>query len=517
VTSLHYREETFENYRYISVIQPINMNPFASRRKQIIALLIIIIAGLSGKLFSQENYSPEVMARISKVENNLGSWYRIEGEKPFNILERLKFHNIPAVSIAVVKDYKIDWVKAYGMADVSSNTPANTQTLFQAASISKSLNGVGAMKLVQAKKLDLNSDINNYLSSWKFPYDSASGNKRITLANLLSHSAGLTVHGFPGYEVTDSLPTVYQVIDGKSPANTKAVRSQFAPATRVQYSGGGTTISQVIISDVSKKPYNRYMYEEVLMPLGMTSSFYDQPAPAAKRAILATGYQANGNEIKGKYHVYPEQAAAGLWTNPTDLAKYIIEKQLSYQGKSSKVLSQEITRLRLTPVIDKEAALGAFIMTKGNATYFSHGGSNEGFRCQYFGDLENGNGVVVMVNSDNGAILNEIINSVASVYGWKEFYNPVVKKLATVSNDVLKSYTGKYELNPGFNLTISLDGNQLKAGATNQPTFDIYPEAENQFFVKLFDAKLEFLKTDDKVDKVILHQNRRQSTAKRIE
>ncbi|HTE23700.1 serine hydrolase [Flavitalea sp.] len=493
------------------------MNPFASRRKQVIALLIIIIAGLSGKLVAQVNYSTEVLERITKVENNLGSWYRIEGEKPFNILERLKFHNIPAVSIAVVNNYKIDWVKAYGIADVASKTPANIQTLFQAASISKSLNGVGAMKLVQAKKVDLNTDINIYLNSWKFPYDSASGNKKITLVNLLSHSAGLTVHGFPGYEVTDTIPTVYQVLDGKSPANTKPVRSQFAPATRVQYSGGGTTISQVLISDVSKKPYQQYMYEEVLAPLGMTSSFYDQPAPAGKRAMLATGYKFNGSEIKGKYHIYPEQAAAGLWTNPTDLAKYIIETQLSYLGKSSKVLSPETTRLRLTPVVNKEAALGAFIMTKGNATYFQHGGANEGFRCQYFGDIENGNGVVVMVNSDNGAILNEIINSVATVYGWKDFYNPVLKKLTSVGNDALKTYIGKYEMNPGFNITISLESNQLKAGATNQPTFDIYPEAENTFFVKLFDAKLEFLKTGDKVDRLVLHQNGTQSTAKRIE
>ncbi|RYY10492.1 MAG: serine hydrolase, partial [Chitinophagaceae bacterium] len=319
------------------------------------------------------------------------------------------------------------------------------------------------------------------------------------------------------YEMSDTIPTVYQVLDGKAPANTRAVRSQFAPATRVQYSGGGTTITQVLITDVSRKPYQQYMYEEVLAPMGMTSSFYDQPVPAGKRAILATGYKENGTEIKGKYHVYPEQAAAGLWTNPTDLAKYIIETQLSYQGKSSKVLSKETTIIRLKPLIDKEAGLGVFIMNKGGATWFSHGGANEGFRCQYFGDLENGNGVVVMVNSDNGAILNEIVNSVATVYGWRDFYNPVLKKLVTVDNAVLKTYTGKYEINPGFNLTVTLEGNQLKAGATNQPTFDVYAEAENMFFVKLFDAKIEFIKTGDKVDKLVLHQNGRQTTAKRTE
>jgi CubicO group peptidase (beta-lactamase class C family) len=492
------------------------MNPLAARKKQLIALLIIIIAGFSGKLFSQEKYSPEVLARIQQVENNLGTWYHIEGEKPFTLAERMKFHNTPAVSIAVIRNYKVDWTKAYGFADVESKTPATTRTLFQAASISKSLNSLGALKLVQQKKISLTDDINNYLVTWKFPYDSLSANKTITLANLLSHSAGLTVHGFPGYEVTDKLPTVYEVLTGTAPANTKAVRSQFAPGTRVQYSGGGTTITQVIIADVSKKPYTQYMYDEVLKPLGMTASFYDQPAPTAKTAMLATGYQANGKPVNGKYHVYPEQAAAGLWTNPSDLSKYIIETQLAYLGKSSKILDKETTKLRLTPVLGNEAVLGAFIMSKGNATYFSHGGANEGYRCQYFGDLENGNGIVVMVNSDNGDILNEVINSVATVYGWKDFYKPVEKKIVNVQPELLKNYIGKYELSPQFAIDITLEGNQLKGQATNQPSFALLPEADNVFFTKLIDAKLEFVITAGVVEKLILHQDGQHLPGKKV-
>lgn len=492
------------------------MNPFAIVNRKLFGFSLLCSV-INVSLYSQNTYSPEVLARINKIENNLGSWFTIEGEKPSTLEARMKFHNIPAVSIAVISNYKLDFAKAYGLADTRAKTPATTQTLFQAASISKSLNSIGALKLVQQQKIDLYADINNYLVTWKFPYDSTSGGKKISLANLLSHTAGLTVHGFPGYETTAKLPSVVQVLNGIQPANTKAVRSQFAPGTRVQYSGGGTTISQLIISDVTSKPYHKYMWEEVLQPLGMTMSFYDQPAPASKKPMLATGYKPNGTEIAGKYHVYPEQAAAGLWTNPTDLAKYIIETQLAYQGKSAKVLNQETTRIRLKPLIDKEAALGVFIMSKGNATYFSHGGANEGFRCQYFGDLENGNGVVVMVNSDNGAILNEIINSVATVYGWKDFYNPVQKKLVSVSRDILATYVGKYELNPGFILSVTLKGDQLITQATNQPEFEVFPEAENIFFVKLFDAKLEFVKTGDKVDKVILHQNGTKSTAKKIE
>ncbi len=212
--------------------------------------------------------------------------------------------------------------------------------------------------------MNLDSDINIYLKSWQFPYDSLSKEKKITIANLLSHTAGLTVHGFDGYEKGDTIPTLIQILNGEKPANSKAIRSMYEPSLKSQYSGGGTTISQLILQDVTGQPYDTYMWNNVLNPMGMSNSFYTQPPPAAKENILATGYNNDGAPVKGKYHIYPEQAAAGLWTNPTDLAKYIIETQLSLQGKSNKILSPETTRLRLTPYIDSSAALGVFIIKK---------------------------------------------------------------------------------------------------------------------------------------------------------
>jgi CubicO group peptidase (beta-lactamase class C family) len=491
------------------------MNPFATRKKQLITLLLLVLTGLSGKLFSQGTLTDEVKDRIRQVETSLGSWFKIEGEPGWNVQERMDFHKVPAVSIAVIRDFKVDWIKAYGVADKETNIPVTEKSLFQAASISKSLNGVGLMKLVQTKKVDLNTDINQYLVSWKFPYDSISAGKKITPAQLLSHSAGLTVHGFPGYKPTWVIPAVNQVLDGSKPANTKAVRSQFPPGTKVQYSGGGTTITQVLISDVSGKPYARYMEEEVLKPMGMLASFYDQPAPDASRSLLTSGHNVSGNPITGKHHVYPEQAAAGLWTNPTDLAKYIIETQLAYAGKSAKVLDQQHTRLRLTPFMEN-AGYGVFMMNKGGTNYFSHGGANEGFRCQYYGDIETGNGVVVMVNSDNGAILNEIINSVATVYNWKDFYQPKMKKIISVDAEKLKSYVGKYEIAPGFVLDVTLENNQLMVEPTNQSKHPLYPETENKFFLKIVDAELEFISSNGKTEQAILHQNGQSMPGKRL-
>ena len=357
--------------------------------------------------------------RIKAVENNLAGAVRIEGEPSWTIKERMEHYGIKGLSIAVIRHYRIDWAKGYGWADDSAKTPVTTGTLFQAASISKSLNAVGVLKLAQEHKVDLYTDINAYLTSWKFPYDSVAKDKKITIAELLSHTAGLTVHGFPGYQRGTSLPTVVQILDGKAPANSPEVRSNSEPGLTSVYSGGGITISQQIVMDVTHQAYARYMAEQVLKPLGMTGSSYEQPNTSADPSLLATAYDAGGKEIPGKYHIYPEQAAAGLWTNPTDLAKYIIETQLALEGKSQKVLNQQFTQLRLTPYLNNAAALGVFINESNGVKYFQHGGANEGFRSQYFGSLEDGNGVVVMVNSDNGAILTEIVNRVATVNGLK--------------------------------------------------------------------------------------------------
>jgi CubicO group peptidase (beta-lactamase class C family) len=441
------------------------------------------------------NYSPEVERKIKQVEENLTGAVQIEGQKAWTIKDRIAFHKIPGVSIAVIKNYKLEWAKGYGWADASEKREVTSQTLFQAASISKSLNGVGVLKLVQDKKLDLSTDINTYLKSWKFPYDSLSNSKKITLANLLSHSAGLSVHGFRGYAKGESVPTLVQILDGQSPANNPPIRSQFAPGQRVQYSGGGTTISQLIVTDVTGKSYDTYMRDNVLKPLGMTTSFYAQPG-ATNNSLLATGYKGNGDEVKGKYHVYPEQAAASLWTNPTELAYYIIETQLSLEGKSAKVLTQEFTKLRLNPYMET-AGLGVFIDTKGNDKYFQHSGGNEGFRSQYFGSMANGNGVVVMVNSDNGAIIREIIGSVAGVYGWNDFYNTPIKKIITLSENKLKAFEGYYEsqVNKNTYIQFTIKENQLMLKQLWDGR-EIYfsPESEVDFFCKEFPFPLKFTK-----------------------
>lgn len=469
----------------------------------------------SSTLFAQEShYSKEIEERIARAERSLSGWVK-SPDGDWNLHERMKYHKIHGLSIAVINDYKLEWARGYGFADTSDKRPVTNQTLFQAASISKSLNAVGALKLTGTKKLDLQKDINTYLHSWKFPYDtSKTHNLPITVTHLLSHTAGLSVHGFPGYRWTDELPSDIDILDGKKPANTAAVRSEFEPGIKVKYSGGGTTITKKIITDLSGQPYEAYMAKEILEPIGMHNSFYVQPPPPRSFPYLATAYHRNGSPVAGKFHIYPEQAADGLWTNPTDLAYYVIEMQLSMEGRSNKVLSKELTQTMLSPVIES-AGLGVFIETKGSRKYFGHGGANEGFRCQYYGSLEGGDGVIVMVNSDNGGIIPEIINSVATVYNWSGFTNQVTKRTVPVHADMLSTYTGTYTLE-GITLKVVQKDNALYLSQDGSEPVRMFFTSNTEFFIMEVNAESQFQKNAEGiVDTIIINQSGRVFKAKR--
>jgi CubicO group peptidase (beta-lactamase class C family) len=395
----------------------------------------------------------------------------------------MKELKVNGVSIAVIDNYKIDWVKSYGWADTLEGKAVTNETLFQSASIGKSINGFAFAKLHQDKKIDLSKDINTYLRSWKFPYDSVSKGKHIDLRHILSHSAGLTVHGFDGYKWSQPLPDLQQIIDGQKPANSGAVRSDAAPGTKFQYSGGGYEISELLLQDVTGLSYEKFISETIFKPLGMKNSTY-QLKPAS--ASCATAYRFDGKDIGSKYHLYPEKACgAGLWTTATDLARFVIEIQLSLLGKS-KILSRESAKLMTTPVLaSSNYALGFFIERRGGARYFQHSGLNEGFSSQYYGSFESGRGVVVLINSDNMSLLEEIVNSVATVYGWKHFYPYVPKKTVNVPDKVLDCYIGKYKFDNGETGPIisKKDGNLYLHDPGSPTKWRIYFTSEKEFFM----------------------------------
>ena len=209
--------------------------------------------------------------------------------------------------------------------------------------------------------------------------------------------------------------------------------------------------------------------------------------------------------MSGKWFVLRELAPAGLWTTPTDLARFVIEIQKSRVGKSNKVLSTASIAEMLTPQIDN-VALGVFVDGQGTSKRFSFAGSNVGYKCRMLGYMNSGQGVVVMTNSENGAELtSEIIRSVAAEYGWPDFH-PRERVIVKVDPRVYDSYVGEYEIAPGFILVVTKEGDKLMSqamprplppSAAGQPKSEMFPESETTFFVKDADATFTFIKNNN--------------------
>jgi CubicO group peptidase (beta-lactamase class C family) len=329
--------------------------------------------------------------------------------------------HIVGLSLAVVQNGKISKASAYGFADKEQGTPVTTSTLFQAGSVSKSVAALGALHLVQEGKLALDEDVNKWLRTWKLPENSFTKIKSVTLRQILSHSAGLTVHGFPGYSVAEPLPTLVQVLDGTKPANTAAIRVDFEPGTKLRYSGGGYTVMQQMIIDVAGKPFPQFMWESVLSPLGMTNSTYEQPLPKDRAATSASGYYGQLKPVEGRCHIYPEMAAAGLWTTPSDLAMFVIGIQQSLAGTTNPVISQSLTRQMLTNQSESDG-LGVFLQKAGDSLRFVHNGRDEGFDAVMMGYARTGQGAVVMINgNDDSGALARVLDAIAREYHWPDF------------------------------------------------------------------------------------------------
>ena len=294
----------------------------------------------------------DLAERIRGVERGLLPPVLIEGEPDptMRLAERMHYYQIPGVSLAVINNGENEWARAYGVREKGSHLAVTTTTLFQAGSISKPVAAMAALVLVQQGKLGIDENVNNKLASWKVPENEFTKGQKVSLRGILSHTAGLTVRGFPGYGVNEEIPTLLQILDGIKPANTEPIRVDMLPNRQWRYSGGGYTAMQQLLIDVAGKPFPDILEEVVLRPIGMEHSTYQQPLPQGL-AVSATSAHRNGRKLEGKWHTYPEMAAAGLWTTPSDLALFAIELQNAIAGKSDKVLSTSMANLMVTPVM----------------------------------------------------------------------------------------------------------------------------------------------------------------------
>jgi CubicO group peptidase (beta-lactamase class C family) len=344
----------------------------------------------------------------------------------FTLNDLMRLYKIPGVSVAVVERNKLTWSKGFGFVAPGSRNPVTPETLFQAASISKPITAAGGLWLVEHGKLDLDRDVNLELKSWKVPDNEFTTKEKVTLRRLMSHNAGMNVHGFAGYTQGALIPTTVQTLDGVAPANNPPIRVTVTPGTECIYSGGGVTLEGLLIKDASGQSFEEFMRQNVLVPAGMKSSTFDQTLPPALAKRAATGTHADGSAVAGKWDIYPELAPDGLWTTPSDLARFGIEISLSREGKANHILSQATTRQMLTPQCHDVPGdsggigLGFGVGYHNHPGQYKHNGANDGFQSLLFMDADGEWGIALMGNSDTFQnIYPYIAETIAEKQGWQ--------------------------------------------------------------------------------------------------
>jgi len=412
---------------------------------------------------------------------------------PAPVHQRMAQTCTPALSAGVIDDFEVAWVRGFGTLAAGAE-PATAKTTFQVGSISKPVFALAVMKLAEAGLVDLDTDVNDYLTSWRCPA-SDGWQPRITLRQLMSHSAGTTVHGFPGYPASGPWPTVPQILRGVPPANTQPVVVDILPGTQFRYSGGGTTIAQQVVVDVTGTPFPDLMRELILDPVGMTDSTYEQPAPSALANRIARGHPLNGTEIDGGYHVYPEMAAAGLWSTAGDLALLGVEIMRALRGDASKLgLAPDTVSSMFRPQLQGQepgqdfVGLGWFCAGKEESFRFFHEGWDHGYVATMLMLPAIGKGAVVMLNSNQGWMLREEITAaMGREYGW-----PALKDVPVIS-DVLPAvvYDGTYQSANG-KIAVSRDGSRLLVAFAGQQPLPLYPAAAGDFVATAINLRLRF-------------------------
>lgn len=475
---------------------------------------LILLLAIAGLLVGARRYQPataaaqkpangpnsaEQDAHIARIENGLLPAVVIKGQAAptMTVADRMKHYHVPGVSVAFLDHGQIAWTRTYGFADVAAKTPVTPETLFQAASISKPVSALAMLRLVQDGKLSLDEDVNVKLRSWKVPENEFTKEQKVTLRRIVSHSAGLTVHGFPGYASDEAVPTIIQILNGEKPANTAPIRVDALPGTLWRYSGGGYVVMQLLLTEVTGKPFPQLLHDLVLQPAGMTHSTYEQPLPKSLTAAAATPYRSGGEPVNGGPHTYPEMAPAGLWTTPSDLARLAIEVENEYAGKSSKILLQEMMGQMLTPQ-KGDSGLGFILQNSGAQLLFAHGGANEGYRCDLEAYAETGQGVAIMTNSDSGGgLAEEYLRAVAKEYNWPNF-RPAERKVGKADPALFPAYSGTYEITGMGKLTISTKEGKLyiQVDPLGPEPVELLPESDTQFFVLSGEVTFTFEKDD---------------------
>ncbi len=341
----------------------------------------------------------------------------LDDARRWSIHERLASYGVPGAAVAIVRNGEIAWLEGYGTKLAGRDDPVDGDTVFSVGSVSKVINAVLILRLVAEGRVDLDTNVNEYLESWRVPGSRYNAEQDVTLRRILSHTAGFNVHGFADYPPGAELPTTVEILDGRRPAMNDAVRLMSTPGELMDYSGGGITVSQAVVEDVTGLSYAAAARRYVFEPLGMTRSTFVNPLPAS-HGNIARAHDERGRPtaLPRGWEAMPEQAASGLWTSARDLARFLIAIN---DEDSGAFLPRELRDDMLTREPQSWHGLGPRLNGAGTTRVFHHGGANDSYRAWIEGHVESGDGLVVLTNGSEGAWLrSEIRKSVEDAFDW---------------------------------------------------------------------------------------------------
>ena len=454
--------------------------------------------------------SPSTEDRIARVLADLRPAAGVPArEGPARTLpQRMADYATPGASIAVVDAFAVAWARGFGVLEMGNAAEVTANTPFQAGSISKPVFALAVMRLVEDGTLDLDADVNDYLTSWRVPAN-GQWQPRITLRQLLSHTAGTTVHGFRGYPASGPWPTPIEVLRGVPPANTPEVIVDLLPGLAFRYSGGGTTIAQQVVVDVLGRPFPDLMRELILDPVGMADSTFEQPLPASMAARAAVAHPLNGRPLAGGSHVYPEMAAAGLWTTAGDLARLAAELMRALRGQASALpLKTETVAAMLRPQLSDQTlgehfvGLGWYCGGEGDDFCFGHQGVDEGFLAEMKVFSARGQGAAVIINAHGWLLPDEIFQAIGREYGWPA----TPARPPTIAMRAI-NYAGSYRNESGVAVEVTQSADGLSLRMDRQTPVLLAPSSETEFHATVVNLFVSFEAASESVTAMTLMQH----------
>jgi CubicO group peptidase (beta-lactamase class C family) len=434
---------------------------------------------------SKTNDKTSASAQQEKVETGLTERVHIKGRplSHWTISQRMVHYHVPAVSLAVINNGALEWARTYGWKQAGPPDLADTDTLFQAASVSKVITALATLRLVQHKDLGLKDDVSERLHSWKLPNSSGD---MVTIDELLSHNAAINwPPGESALAPAGPLPTLLQRLKGEPPAQNKPVQVDGTPGSGFRYSDGGYLILGQLISETTGKNFSESVEDLVFKPLHVTHSTFQAFTPDSAPKNIAFGHTADGVVEDGQWRVVgaPE---GGLWTTASDLAQAVIAIQRSFRGAKGSFLSPALAKQMLTKQNDRWG-LGVQLQGSGDTLAFRHDGSTPGYKAVIFAYAgayaSRGQGAVILTNADRGGELaDELLYSIAAAYDWPDF-QVVEKEIVAISPEDLKQFVGQYEMAPGAYAAITMENGKLYGQVRGRDKTELLPETATRFFM----------------------------------